>query len=141
MIRFNQLKHLGLLAILVGATIGSINLADGQSQAPTLDRPAVPSVGDIFTYRWNNEIVAFTYIGRNGDLNSYSTKVSSARQSTVCRTSEDNTVRRSAAGNPEPLILTTRTFLSPCSSGNSGSFRTIGEVMHLLRRRASTITK
>ena len=98
--QLNQPRYLGLLAFLVSATLGALHPANGQSQTPTLDRPPVPSIGDTFTYRWNTEIVGFTYLGRDGDLNCYSAKVSSTRQSTVCRTSEDNTVRR--AGSWEP---------------------------------------
>jgi hypothetical protein len=102
--RSNRPRHFGFLAVLIGATIGSINLADGQSQAPMLERPPVPSAGDIFTYKWRGEIVAMTYLGRDGDLYCYSAKVSVARQSTVCHTSEDNTVRRT--GSWEPVTFT-----------------------------------
>jgi hypothetical protein len=102
--RPNHPGRLGLLTFVVSATIGALTPANGQSQAPRLDRPPVPSVGDTFTYRWNAEIVAFTYLGRDGDLNCYSAKVSDARQSTVCNTSEDNTVRR--VGSWEPVTFT-----------------------------------
>jgi hypothetical protein len=102
--RSNQPRYLRLLAILIGAAIGSINLADGQSQAPTLDRPPTLSVGDTFTYKWRGEMVAMTYLGRDGDLYCYSAKVSVARQSTVCDTSDDNTVRHT--GSWEPVTFT-----------------------------------
>jgi hypothetical protein len=99
-----QPRHLGFLAFLILVAIGSISLADGQSQAPTLDRPTMPSVGDSFTYKWRGEIVAMTYLGRDRDLYCYSAKAPGARQSTVCHTSEDNTVRRT--GSWEPVTFT-----------------------------------
>jgi hypothetical protein len=102
--RYNQPRYLGLLAILVGATIGCVNLAHGQSQAPILDRPLVPSVGDTFTYKYNGETVAMTYVSRDRDLYCYSARASGARQSNICRTSEGNPVR--SVGSWQPVTFT-----------------------------------
>ena len=98
------LRGPGAPAILVGLTVSIISPVGGQSRAPTVDRPPVPSVGDTHTYKYKGEIVTFTYLGRDGDLYCYSAKSSGARQSTVCRTSEDNTVRR--VGSWEPVTFT-----------------------------------
>jgi hypothetical protein len=121
--RINGPRHFGFLAVLIGPIIGYISLADGLSRAPTLDRPPVPSAGDTFTYRWRGEIVAMTYLGRDGDLYCYSAKVSVARQSTVCHTSEDNTGsahRQLGAGNL--YSLPPDAFLSPVHREAVGAF-------------------
>jgi hypothetical protein len=89
----NWLRHFSPLAIFVVVIFSLIGPARAQGQAPPLDRPRVSLVGDTWTYKWAGETIVFTYLGRDGDLNCYSARASN-RESTECRTSEDNPVRR-----------------------------------------------
>jgi hypothetical protein len=98
---FEQIRDLGFVAIFVAATSSLGNPAAGQNQAPTLDRPPAPTVGDTRTYKWDGQIVVSTYIGQKDGLNCYFEKAADGRQSEECRTWDDNLVRR--VGTWEPL--------------------------------------
>jgi hypothetical protein len=95
-----QIRDFGFAAIFVAATSSLSNPAVGQSQAPTLDRPPDPTVGETFTLKWDGQTVVRTYIGQKNGLNCYSDKAADGRQSEECFTSDDNLVSRVGTWKP-----------------------------------------
>jgi hypothetical protein len=99
-----KIRDFGLVAIFLAVTSGLNNPAAGQNQGPTLDRPPTRTVGDTWTYKWDDQIVVVTYIGQKDGLNCYSDKAADGRQSEECFTWDDNLIRR--VGTWEPFECT-----------------------------------
>jgi hypothetical protein len=92
------MPHLALVAMMVLVSGGHLALAQNSNGAGqfVLERPPIPSIGDVFTYKIGYyRRAVYVYTGSQGDLFCYSVTRTASAPETICKTKEDNFVQDS----------------------------------------------